>query len=100
MTQRHPPGRTARADASINSATELCGCGPRRLSFQVDLGDEALEPAGRPPRLLAEQLHDRGDEDHPHDRGIDDDRAGQADADELEEDLGAQGEGGEDRLPL
>ena len=69
----------------------------RRRRLQRRLRDEPVEPARQPPVALAQELHDGGHEHHAHDRRVDEDRRGQADADQLEEDLRAQREGAEDR---
>jgi hypothetical protein len=46
---------------------------------------------------LAEQVHHAGQEHHADEDAVDEDRRGQSDPDELEDQLGAQGEGAEHR---
>src|SRR4051812_9100396 len=58
--------------------------------------DDAVQPGRDPPVALAEDLHDRRDEDEADDRGVDEHGGREPEADQLEEDLGAQGQGAED----
>src|SRR3546814_16132842 len=61
-----------------------------------DLQD-AVEPAGELPRLVAEEGHHGGHDHHAHDRGVEEHRGGQAEAEHLDERAVAEGERSEER---
>src|ERR1700735_1060175 len=64
------------------------GCPVRlRLAFDAEGWQPAVEPAGKPPVGPARQVHQRGHEHRPDDEGVDDDRAGQPDAELLDDDV-------------
>jgi hypothetical protein len=56
--------------------------GPERDILHVEPGKHALEPARDPPVGLPEQLHHRRHEDHADERGIKEDRRGEADSEQ------------------
>jgi hypothetical protein len=48
-------------------------------AFDVELGDDPVEPAGHPPVLVAEELHRGGHEEHADDCGVEQDGEREAD---------------------
>lgn len=58
---------------------------PRWRGFQVEAGNRPVQPAGEPPVGITEQLHDRGDQDHADQGGVDEDGDGQAEAEHVED---------------
>ena len=50
----------------------------------ADVRHQFLEPPRHPPVGITEKLHDRGHEDHPDDRRIDEDRYRQPDPEQLD----------------
>src|ERR1017187_4589667 len=59
--------------------------GARRRGFHVGAGNPPVQPGGEPPVGLTEQLHDRGDQDHADQGGVDEDGDGQAEAEHVED---------------
>src|SRR5215207_6856574 len=64
--------------------------------LHVKLGEDAVEPARQPPGFLAEELHDRRDQDRADDHGVDEDGGGEPEAEEFDDAVVADHEGGED----
>ncbi len=54
------------------------------VAFDVQVGQDLVQPFRNPPVLVAEQLHRRGNEQHADERGVDQDRARQAQAEQLD----------------
>ena len=50
------------------------------LTLDIDVGEQPVEPPGEPPVLVTEELHGGGHEQHADDRGVEEDRDGEADA--------------------
>src|SRR5215208_8109961 len=64
--------------------------------LDVEAREELLEPVRNPPVAVAEELHDGRDEHHPHERGVQEDRRREADAEQLQEDVRRREEREED----
>ena len=82
------------------------GLGVERGQLGVEVGDVDLdvwqhpvEPVREPPVLVAQQLHRRRHENQPDDRGVDEHRDGEAEAEHLERVLVAEHEAAEDARP-
>src|SRR5215207_8508422 len=88
---RRDGGRPRGIGAARRSASGG-GRGRRRAALEPALREHPVEPARQPPAALPQQLHHGRDEHHPHDRRVDEDRAREAEADQLERDVGAQRE--------
>ena len=77
-------GRPSCSSCSGPWSPASCSCAarswPRGLPSPPGRGGQA----GQPPVGVAEQLHRRRHEDQPHDRGVDEDRRGQAEAEHLD----------------
>ena len=65
------------------------------VALDVDVRQQAVEPARQPPVAVAEQLHRGRHQDHPDDGGVDEDGGCQSDAEHLAEDVLAEHEGEE-----
>jgi AcrR family transcriptional regulator len=81
-THIRPPGRGTPAweEEAYGLRRALRG---RTPGFQIQPRKERFEPVGYPPVSVAEQLHHGGDENHPNDRGVDEDRGGETDPDQF-----------------
>ena len=69
----------------------------RRLPFERDLGQRPVQPGRQRPRAVAQQRHHGGRDDHPDDQDVDQDRARQAEADRLDDDIRVADEAEEHR---
>src|SRR5678815_1758331 len=56
-----------------------------RLAFDVDFGQESIQPARHPPVGVAEQFHRRGHEHHTNDGGVDQHCGGETEPDLLDD---------------
>lgn len=56
---------------------------PPRPGSRLDVGHDAVQPPRQPPAPVAEQVHHRRDQQQPHDHGVDQHTAGQADGQHL-----------------
>ena len=82
----------AHADALGHDGRRAVGLGPvgegelalDRLALDVEVRQHTVEPAGHPPRLVAEQGHDGGNERHAHDERVDGDADGEAERDRFD----------------
>src|SRR5690606_10849322 len=78
------------------------------FGFEVETGQDSVEPSWEPPVRFADERHGGRQEDHAHDGGVDGDGGGEADAhhldhwvvagDETEEDADHDEGGGGDHL--
>src|SRR5918995_560970 len=74
------------------------GVAPLELgALDVDVGQDPVQPARQPPRLLADEVHRGGDEEHPYDEGVEEHAEGQAEPDRLDRRVVAEDEAGEHR---
>ncbi len=71
-------------------------------AFDVDIRQQAIEPARQPPGLLTKEVHERWHQHHPHHKGIEEHADGEAKANgahhaELREHEAAEHRGHDDR---
>ena len=59
--------------------------GRQVVGVDGELGQDPVEPGREPPVGLAEHHHDGGHDGHPDEDGVDQDAAGQADAELLDD---------------
>ena len=80
--RRRPPA-TCRSSGAGLSVSRANLAGRLGLALDVEPREDAVEPVREPPVGLAQQLHGRRHQHHPHDGGIDEDGGGQAEAEQL-----------------
>ena len=72
--------------------------GPLQLgAFDVDVGQDPVEPPWQPPRRVAGEVHDRRDEQHPDHERVDEDPEGQPEPERPDGGRVREHEPGEDR---
>src|SRR5690242_226884 len=75
LTRLASPRLVSSAIASSYFLVGGCfGADRQRAAFNIDARNTAVQPLREPPVPLAQQLHGRGDQDHPDDRGVNQDR--------------------------
>ena len=88
----------SRSPAPTSSSSGSCGGTPAggvRLAVDVELRQDPIEPLRQPPVAVAEQLHRGRHEEHADHGGVDQDRDGQPEAEQLDGPLVTEHEAGE-----
>ena len=76
LAPKRPGCQRHRACARVPRADVVA----QRRALDVDVGDEPVEPVRQPPGPVAREMHERRDDQHPDDEGVEQDTKGEREA--------------------